>query len=264
MKAFDVRRMVLAIVLLLAACSSPDAPADRPDDRNGPDRAAEPEREPTPVDGTYASGEYILQLDAGRWSVNFPPREGDFRLNGDQLVLYNEDGCPGEGTYDWTFEDDELVLTKVQDLCVARNVRFPSVWKWSAAATFGESIDRGDPIVLSDGEHVGNYMGDEDVTGRSEATIDVMTTSRFGLVLSPTILVGSPGQTLTITLRNPETQNTENQQHNFNIDELGVSHVELPYGGEETVTVTLPESGALRFYCDYHYRFGQQGEFLID
>lgn len=266
MKALDARRAILAIVVVLAGCSSPDEPADRPaaGSQNGAIQQEEPDREPTPVDGTYASGEYILRLDAGRWSVNFPPREGDFRVTGDQLVLYNEEGCPGDGTYDWAFEDDHLVLTKVEDRCVARNVRFPSVWKWATAATFGEPIDRGDPLVLSDGQHVANYLGDEDVTGRSDASIDVMTTSRFGLVFSPTVLIGSPGQTLTLTLRNPEGPNTEDQQHNFNVDELGISHVELPYGGEQEVTVTLPDSGALRFYCAYHFRFGQQGEFLID
>jgi plastocyanin len=66
-----------------------------------------------------------------------------------------------------------------------------------------------------------------------------------------------------LTIQNPDGKGTENTQHNFNIDELGISDLEVPYGEEQVVSVEFPESGGLRFYCAYHARFGQQGELLV-
>lgn len=257
------RYLAVAILcLVVAACSSPSPPSGQPrnDTQEG---TAEPEGVPTPLDGTYASGEYILRLDAGKWSVNLPARDGDFRIEDDELILFNEEGCPGEGTYGWALEDEVLTLSKVEDLCAQRNVRFPSVQKWASVRTLGQPIAPGDGLMLFDGLHVANYLGEEDVTGRAETIVEVSTTTRFGLVFSPTVLTGSPGQTIVLTLKNPDRKDTTNQQHNFNIDELGISHVEVPFGEESVVTVTFPESGGLRFYCAYHYRFGQQGELLV-
>lgn len=260
MDASTARRSwaVAILSLVVAACSSPSVPPS-----NDTAQGAEAEGAPTPLDGTYSSGEYILRLEAGKWSVNLPPRDGDFRVAEDELILYNEDGCPGEGTYAWTLEGRVLTLTKVQDLCAQRDVRFPSAQKWSLVHTLGEPIEPGDGLLLFDGQHVANYLGEEDVTGRSEATVEVSTTSRNGVVFSPTVLIGSPGQTIALTIQNPDRRGTENQQHNFNIDELGISHVEVPFGEQQVVTVTFPDSGGLRFYCAYHVRFGQQGEMLV-
>lgn len=257
------RRWVVALLsLVAAACSSPAAPTDdvEPGAEGG---GQETQAAPTPLDGTYSSGEYVLRLEGGKWSVNVPARDGDFRIAEDELILYNEDGCPGEGTYSWTLEDEVLTLTKVQDLCAQRNVRFPSVQKWAMVHTRGEPIEPGDGLLLSDGQHVANYLGEQDVTGLSEATMEVSSTTRHGLVFSPTVLVGSPGQTIVLTIVNPDRKGTANQQHNFNVDELGIGHVEVAFGEQQAVTVTFPDSGGLRFYCDYHARFGQQGELLV-
>lgn len=257
--AATTRRRLAGIcfALIAAACSSPDAPRSEP-------VASQPEvrSAPTRLDGLYASGEYILRLDAGQWSVNEPPRAGDFTVSGDRLVLFNEEGCPGEGTYGWTLEGDELTLTKVEDLCADRNVRFPSLQKWATVHFWGQPISRGNGLLLSDGEHVANYDGREDVSGLTDAKISV-STNRFGLVFSPTVLIGTPGQALRLTIRNPIGKSTERNQHNFNMDDLGIEHLEVPYGEEQSVTVTFPASGGLRFYCAYHVRFGQQGELLV-
>lgn len=252
------RTAVVFWLVAAAACSSPAAPGSGPPG----DGAAEP-RPATPLDGTYSSGEYILRLQEGRWSVNQPPRAGEFIVSGDQLILSNEEGCPGEGTYTWTLEGEVLTLAKVEDLCAARNVRFPSIQKWSILYTWGEPLEIGDHLLLSDGLHAANYHGQEDITGQTEATLEVSTTSSSGVVFSPTVLIGSPGQTIQLTIRNPDRRGTERQQHNFNIDELGIVKVEVPYGEEVAITVSFPESGGLRFYCAYHVRFGQQGELLV-
>jgi plastocyanin len=253
---------VTILCLVVAACSSQSSPSAQ-QSNDAQQGAAEPEGLPTPLDGTYASGEYILRLNAGKWSVNLPARDGDFRIEEDELILYNEDGCPGVGTYGWALEDEVLTLSKVEDLCVQRDVRFPSVQKWSAVTTLGEPIEAGDGLLLFDEQHVANYFGEEDVIGRAETIVEVSTTTRYGLVFSPTVLIGSPGQTIVLTLKNPDRKGTANEQHNFNIDELGISHVEVPYGEEAVVTITFPDSGGLRFYCAYHVRFGQQGELLV-
>ena len=254
-----VPRLAVAILCVLAAaCSSPAA-------QRRTDAAQEPDVNvaPTPIDGTYAAGEYILRLEGGRWSMNFPARDGLFRVSEDELILSNEEGCPGQGTYAWTLENDELVLNKVEELCALRDVRFPSMQKWFVVKTLDEQLGSGDKLMLADGQHVANYLGEEDVTGRSEVTLKVSTTSRKGLVFSPTVLIGSPGQSITLTIQNPDGKGTENSQHNFNIDELGISQLEVPYGDAQTVSVEFPTSGGLRFYCAYHARFGQQGELLV-
>jgi plastocyanin len=247
----------ICFALIAAACSSPDTPGTEPVTDQPEVQSAS-----TPLDGVYASGEYILRLDAGEWSVNQPPRAGEFTVSGDRLVLFNEEGCPGEGTYGWTLEGDELTLAKVEDLCADRNVRFPSLQKWATVHLWDQPISRGDGLLLSDGEHVANYDGREDVSGLADATISV-STNRFGLVFSPTVLIGTPGQTLRLTIQNPIGKGTERTPHNFNMDDLGIEHLEVPYGEATSVTVTFPASGGLRFYCAYHLRFGQQGELLV-
>lgn len=75
----------------------------------------------------------------------------------------------------------------------------------------------------------------------------------------PAILVGEPGQKLTIALSNRD--GAAEQPHTFTVPELGID-VLLPIGDEkgETVEVTFPESDEpILFFCWYHRLNGHVG-----
>jgi plastocyanin len=67
---------------------------------------------------------------------------------------------------------------------------------------------------------------------------------------APTVLKGKPGQKVTLQLKN-----TSGTEHNFSIDAQHVSE-DLQPGKQATVTVTIPKSGQISFYCKYHKALG--------
>jgi plastocyanin len=254
--------LATGLSIVAAACSSasgtpPAAHAPKPVARPSTPTAGPP----TAVDGMYYSAASILSFRGGLWTRNLPAMEGTFMVTGDQLVLTQSD-CPGAGTYSWSLEADVLTLTKVQDACAQRDVQFASSEKWGVVHELGKELKNGQGLLLDDGQHVANYHGQLDVTARTTADVEVSLTNTSGLIFSPTVLIGSPGQTITLTITNPRRPDTERLQHNFKIDELGIS-AEVPFGESAVVTLTFPQSGGLRFYCGYHARFNQQGEVLV-
>ena len=216
---------------------------------------------PTTLDGIYYSATSILTFKAGTWTRNVPAMDGRFTVSANRLLLSSE-GCSGQGTYTWALTGEVLTLTKVRDSCQSRDVLFASLEKWGVVHQWGENLENGDGLLLADNQHVANFHGQLDVTGRSKAAIEVSLTITSGLIFSPTVLIGTPGQSVALTISNPAKKTTENIQHNFKLDELGVL-AEVPFGQSTTVTVTFPKSGGLRFYCAYHARFNQQGELLV-
>ena len=73
---------------------------------------------------------------------------------------------------------------------------------------------------------------------------------------SPATIVGKPGQTVKLTLKNVGTA-----QHNFKIDsqvKTGAD-ADVPSGKTAHVTVKIPKSGSLQFYCEYHKSLGMVG-----
>jgi plastocyanin len=75
---------------------------------------------------------------------------------------------------------------------------------------------------------------------------------------SPTLVTGTPGQKITIELKNESAS----VPHNFSIESLKINQ-DLDPGQTATVTVTLPASGSLEFHCEYHQTTGMVGEFTI-
>jgi plastocyanin len=69
----------------------------------------------------------------------------------------------------------------------------------------------------------------------------------------PAQVVGGAGKEITI-----ELSNTGDNEHNFTLDEQNVSKDVEP-GEEAEVTVTVPKSGSLTFYCKYHRARGMTG-----
>ena len=72
---------------------------------------------------------------------------------------------------------------------------------------------------------------------------------------NPTVLKGSAGQTVTLTLKNAGSVH-----HNFTLEDQQINQdLEKP-GDTATVTVTMPQSGVIEFHCEYHQGLGMVGE----
>jgi plastocyanin len=57
-------------------------------------------------------------------------------------------------------------------------------------------------------------------------------------------------------------KNVGDTEHNFSISSMGISK-NIEKGGSVTVSVKLPASGTLPFFCKYHKSLGMQGAFIV-
>ena len=115
-----------------------------------------------------------------------------------------------------------------------------------ACSTSNNTPKTGQTIVL-EGQRVVDH-GTIDVGGQ---TIEDVHLHAF--YFDPTILSGSGGQTLTIAL-----DNSTSTLHNFSLPQQQVDQ-DVPPGQSVQVTVTLPASGVLAFFCKYHRSKGMLG-----
>ncbi len=69
--------------------------------------------------------------------------------------------------------------------------------------------------------------------------------------------VKSSGGTLNVTIKN-----VGNVEHNFSIKSLNINK-DIEKGESVTVSVKLPTSGVLQFFCEYHHASGMQGAFIV-
>jgi plastocyanin len=75
---------------------------------------------------------------------------------------------------------------------------------------------------------------------------------------APTFVRGAPGEQVTV-----ELVNEGNATHTFTSDSLGVDE-ELSGGDSSSVSVTLPEEGAVAFHCRFHEAQGMKGAFFFN
>lgn len=162
-------------------------------------------------------------------------------------VLLAVSACGGSGGTDAAGPDT-----------TAPSVRAPSSEEPSvdASSTDAPSTSAGDPVVSPPlrvrGTEV-KYEGEASIAGQSEVEIDA-----GDFFFSPTVLVGEPGQEVSVTVTNSGTV-----EHTFTIDEQDVDLV-VPAGESAATTVTLPEQGEqLEFICRYHVAGGQAGLFAV-
>ena len=73
---------------------------------------------------------------------------------------------------------------------------------------------------------------------------------------APTCVKTGGGRTVTVTVANDGQA-----LHNLSVTSLGIDQ-NVAAGKSITVTVKLPASGALPFFCKYHVGAGMQGAFL--
>ena len=98
-----------------------------------------------------------------------------------------------------------------------------------------------------------NDKGSKDISGDgATAEVDIEVDDNY---FKPTFVEAAPGATVTVHLAN-EGGTT----HTFTLDDASVDQTLEP-GDDATVTVTVPESGSLRFSCNFHGAMGMQGAF---
>ena len=95
-----------------------------------------------------------------------------------------------------------------------------------------------------------NNHGSESVSGTAEVELD-------DYYFKPTVLKGKPGSSVTFELKNEGSV-----EHNFTIDSQGIDK-DLEAGKDAEVTVTIPQSGEISFYCKYHKAMGMAGALAV-
>jgi plastocyanin len=70
----------------------------------------------------------------------------------------------------------------------------------------------------------------------------------------PKAIVGKAGSTVKVELKN-----TGSNEHNFKIDSQKKADADVEPGEDATVTVKIPTSGSVQFYCEYHKGLGMVG-----
>jgi len=91
-----------------------------------------------------------------------------------------------------------------------------------------------------------NDHGTKSVSGVAEVELD-------DYYFKPTVLKGKPGSSVTLELKNEGSV-----EHNFTIDSQGIDK-DLEAGKDAKVSVTIPKSGVVSFYCKYHKSMGMAG-----
>ena len=118
------------------------------------------------------------------------------------------------------------------------------------------SAPRSEPASLTIDGQTANDHGAKDVSGDRSVEVE-LDNDDSGFYISPTVIRASPGQSITVELKNEGSVN-----HTFTIDSAGVN-TELRPDASGEVDVTLPSSGNLVFYCRFHRSQGMIGEFQV-
>lgn len=74
----------------------------------------------------------------------------------------------------------------------------------------------------------------------------------------PTVIQGKAGQKVTLELKNEGKV-----EHSFTLAAQGIDKTLSP-GGSTKVTVTIPASGAVSFYCKFHKGSGMAGALAVE
>lgn len=88
-------------------------------------------------------------------------------------------------------------------------------------------------------------------SGKTEVELD-------DFYFEPTVLEGTPGEKVTL-----ELENEGKSEHSFTVDSQGIDK-DIEPGDEGEVTVTIPKSGAISFYCKYHKSSGMAGALAVE
>jgi len=128
----------------------------------------------------------------------------------------------------------------------------------TGSATSAEPSDTGSAgeTLSIDGQMVAVH-GTADASGQTSVKVEADTDDGQNY-FSPTVVTGTPGQTVTVQLENASST----VPHNFSVDGSDVN-VDLKPSATDSVKVTLPASGSVTFFCEYHRAAGMVGQLSV-
>ena len=104
------------------------------------------------------------------------------------------------------------------------------------------------------GSSSGGSSGSTEESGGGTTTVgDEATLEVDDNYFKPSVVSGEPGSSVKL-----ELDNEGRVEHNFSIDAQGVDQ-DLEPGEDASVTVKIPKSGTVAFYCKYHRSAGMEG-----
>ena len=118
----------------------------------------------------------------------------------------------------------------------------PASTPTSSAATTNAS-----PSATAAGLPSFNNHGSKTVSGST------VTLEADNFYFEPSVIQGKPGQKITVTVKN-----SGSTEHNFTVKAQNVN-VDIASHTSKTATITIPMSGFVSFWCEYHQGKGMAG-----
>ena len=148
-----------------------------------------------------------------------------------------------------------LVILLAASACSKSNPGTSGAPSPSSASGAPSPSSGGSGNKISIGPDSANNKGSKVVTGATSTELELDDEDGV-FYFEPTVLMGSPGQSLTIELKNESKNGT---LHNFSITEQSID-MDVESEQSADVKVTFPQSGFLEFFCKYHRSIGMAGE----
>jgi plastocyanin len=127
-----------------------------------------------------------------------------------------------------------------------------------SGAESGSGSESGSASGTASGQPPVSLEGTVSDHGVAEIENDELELELDDNYFAPTFARGTPGAEVTV-----ELANEGNATHTFTSDALGVDE-ELSGGDSSSVTITLPEEGAVEFHCRFHEGQGMKGAFFFN
>ena len=121
----------------------------------------------------------------------------------------------------------------------------------------GSGASSGGGGSMTIGSDRATNKGTQDVSGKGTFELE-MDNDNGKFYFKPTVLKGTAGQQLTLTLKNEG-----NTVHNFSLVGSEANGVDVQAGQEGSVQATFPQSGFVEFFCKYHRSLGMVGEMTV-
>jgi len=120
-----------------------------------------------------------------------------------------------------------------------------------ALAACGSSDDTSSSSSSASG---GAYGSSKTSTASSSASSSEIKVGMVDNSFEPATITGKAGYTVKV-----ELENKGQREHNFVVDSQKISKDVEP-GEDGTVSVKIPDSGTVEFYCEYHKGLGMVGK----
>jgi plastocyanin len=127
-----------------------------------------------------------------------------------------------------------------------------------SGAESGSGSESGSASGTASGEPPVSLEGTVNDHGAGEIENDELELELDDNYFTPTFARGTPGEEVTVQL-----VNEGNATHTFTSDALGVDE-ELGPDDSSSVTITLPDEGAVEFHCRFHEAAGMKGAFYFN